>query len=81
MLGRNAQLSGRAGREVKSFADLARGTQSANLRDTRLELVYEHGDGARAVLSATFDETENANTRAFTSEGEDLRIRRRGADQ
>lgn len=74
VLGRNAQLSGRAGREVKSFADLARGTQSANLRDTRLELVYEHGDGARAVLSATFDETENANTRAFTSEGEDLRI-------
>lgn len=74
VLGRNAQLSERAGREVKSFADLAQGTQAANLRDTRLELVYEHGDGRRTVMSATFDETEELNTRAFTPEGEDMRI-------
>ncbi len=74
VLGRNAQLSERAGREVKSFADLAQGTQAANLRDTRLELVYEHDDGKRTVLSATFDETEELSTRAFTLEGEDLRI-------
>jgi ABC-type cobalamin/Fe3+-siderophores transport system ATPase subunit len=74
VLGRNAQLSERSGREVKSFADLAQGTQAANLRDTRLELIFDHGDGKRTVLSATFDETEEVNTRAFTSEGEDLRI-------
>lgn len=74
VLGRNPQLSERAGREVKSFADLAQGTQAANLRDTRLELVYEHRDGERNVLSATFDETETLNTRAFTPNGEDLSI-------
>jgi ABC-type lipoprotein export system ATPase subunit len=74
VLGRNSQLSERAGREVKSFADLAQGAQAANLRDTRLELVYEHSDGQRTVLSATFDEAEEFNTRAFTPEGEDLRI-------
>jgi energy-coupling factor transporter ATP-binding protein EcfA2 len=74
VLGRNAQLSDRAGREVKSFADLAQGTQAANLHGTRLELVYEHGDGKRTVLSATFDETEEQNTRAFTPDGKDLRI-------
>ncbi|MGB0097854.1 MAG: AAA family ATPase, partial [Solirubrobacteraceae bacterium] len=45
VLGRNVQLTERAGREVKSFADLAQGTQAANLRDTRIELVYERGDG------------------------------------
>jgi ABC-type cobalamin/Fe3+-siderophores transport system ATPase subunit len=74
VLGRNAQLAERAGREVKSFADLATGTQTANLRDTRLELVYEHADGSRAVLSASFDSSEPSNTRAFTIDGEDLRI-------
>jgi ABC-type cobalamin/Fe3+-siderophores transport system ATPase subunit len=74
VLGRNAQLAERAGREVKSFADLAQRTQAANLRDTRLELVYERCDGNRTVLSATFDETEGMNTRTFTPEGEDLRI-------
>lgn len=74
VLGHNAQLSERSGREVKSFADLAQGTQAANLRDTRLELVYEHGDGRRTVLSAAFDRNQSVNTRAFTLEGEDLRI-------
>lgn len=74
VLGRNAELSERAGREVKSFADLAQGTQAANLCDTRLELVYEHSDATRTVLSATFDVKEELNTRAFTPEGEDLRI-------
>ena len=73
-LGRNAQLSERAGQESKSFADLAKSTQAANLRDTRLELVYEQGDGERTVLSAAFDATEELNTRVFTRQGEDLRI-------
>jgi ABC-type cobalamin/Fe3+-siderophores transport system ATPase subunit len=74
VLGRNAQLAERAGREVKSFADLATGTQAANLRDTRLELVYEQADRSRAVLSASFDSSEPSNTRAFTIDGEDLRV-------
>lgn len=74
VLGRNTQLSERAGREVKSFADLAQSTQSANLRDTRLELVYEHDESKQTVLSATFDANEDLNTRGFTLEGKDLRI-------
>lgn len=74
VLGRNPQLAARAGHEATTFADLATRTQAANLRDTRLELVYERSDGSHTLLSAAFDEHVDVNTRAFTPDGEDLRI-------
>jgi ABC-type lipoprotein export system ATPase subunit len=74
VLGRNEQLAERAGREVKSFADLAQGTQRANLRDTRLELLYKGADGRETVLEAAFDESEPVTTRAFSPDGHDLNV-------
>jgi ABC-type Mn2+/Zn2+ transport system ATPase subunit len=74
VLGRNSQLAERLGAGARNFANLAQSTQSANLRDTRIELVYDAGDGTQTVLSATFDPAEPVLTRAFTPEGEDLHV-------
>ena len=74
VLGRNSQLTERTGREGSGFADLAQRTQAANLRDTRIELVYDHSDATTSVLSATFDESAPHNTRVFRPDGEDLRV-------
>jgi ABC-type lipoprotein export system ATPase subunit len=74
VLGRNQQLADRMGEGGKNFANLAQSTQSANLRDTRIELVYDAGDGTQTILSATFDAAEPVLTRAFSPEGEDLHV-------
>jgi energy-coupling factor transporter ATP-binding protein EcfA2 len=74
VLGRNAQLADRLEEGSRNFATLAQDTQSANLRDTQIELAYATADGTQTVLSATFDPGERVLTRAFTPDGEDLHV-------
>ncbi len=74
VLGRNQQLEEWLDDEGRNFANLALDTQRANLRDTQIELVYELADGTQTILSATFDPDESRRTRAFSPDGNDLRI-------
>jgi hypothetical protein len=61
------------GDDDRSYASLAIATQEANLRDTEIELIYEH-DGDRHVLSATYDPDQDIATRVFSLDGEDGRV-------
>ena len=74
VLGRNPDLAKPTFDQAPSFADLAQGVQTANLRDTRLELIYEHSDGTRVALVATYDEDEDVRTRVFSVAGDDLKV-------
>lgn len=56
----------------RSFEDVARGIQSANLTDTKIEVVYQTSDGERLALSATYDPKEDFTTVAFTLEGDPI---------
>ena len=57
----------------RSFAALALATQAANLKDTEIELIYEH-QGARHVLSATYDPDTPVTTRVFALDGTDSHV-------
>lgn len=74
VLGRNRSLDERTLEGAPSFANLAKEIQAANLRDTRLELVYEGAEGRQVVLAATFDEDEDTTTRVFSTQGDDLKV-------
>jgi RecF/RecN/SMC N terminal domain len=74
VLGRNPDLAKRTLEEAPSFANLAQGIQTANLRDTRLELLYQHSDGTQVALVATYDEDEDRRTRVFSVTGDDLKV-------
>jgi len=74
VLARNPALAERAQHGAPSFANLAQGIQTANLQDTRLELVYQGADARQAILAATFDEHEQVRTRVFSTSGDDLKV-------
>lgn len=57
----------------RSYASLAIATQQANLADSEIELIYEQ-DGARHVLSATYDPDRDITTRVFGLDGEDRHV-------
>ncbi len=60
-------------RDDRSFAALAIATQTANLMDTEIELIYER-DGTRRVLAATYEPDSPLATRVFTLDGEDCHV-------
>ena len=74
VLARNPALAERTLDAAPSFANLAQEIQAANLKDTRLELVYENADGNQAILQATFEPDEPVRTRVFSRAGEDLKV-------
>jgi ABC-type lipoprotein export system ATPase subunit len=74
VLARNPALAERTLDGAPSFANLAQGIQDANLRDTRLELVYKGEEGHQVILAATFDEDEDVRTRVFSTSGDDLKV-------
>jgi DNA repair ATPase RecN len=64
---------GARGGDDRSYASLAIATQDANLRDSEIELIYEH-QGERHVLTATYDPAQPVTTRVFTLDGADCRV-------
>ncbi len=64
---------GALGGDDRSYASLAIATQDANLRDSEIELIYEH-HGERHVLTATYDSSQPVTTRVFTLDGADCRV-------
>ncbi|MBO9531774.1 MAG: AAA family ATPase [Solirubrobacteraceae bacterium] len=78
VLGHNSELDAADGAGVAvSAADLAIGTQEANLKDTLIQVVYESPAHGVCVLEASFD-SERVTTRVFDRNGTDLHI---AADQ
>jgi hypothetical protein len=76
VLARNPALAERTLDVAPSFANLAQEIQAANLKDTRLQLVYEAADGDQTILQATFDPDEPVRTRVFSRAGDDLKVPR-----
>jgi energy-coupling factor transporter ATP-binding protein EcfA2 len=64
---------GASGGDDRSYASLAIATQDANLKNSEIELIYEH-HGERHVLAATYDPSQPVTTRVFTLDGNDCRV-------
>jgi energy-coupling factor transporter ATP-binding protein EcfA2 len=62
-----------AGNGQVNFAEIALRTQRANLKDTLIEIVYEI-EGARYVLSSTYDAETDVTTATFELDGGERKI-------